>query len=421
MDSDGWGSALQELSAHAAIPPHPNIASIFDVGLTEHSICLISEMHSFNLGDFITAPEHHSEQPEILQHVLCCLCRGMQHLHTHGVIHNDFKPQNVLVTPKTTFVQQNMAEPTAELAKWLLQLPVGLLIQIGDLGQSVPAEPNDRIPLRRERVLEEGLEVGTLWYRAPEILLGSTSYSYPADVWALGCVGAELFMKSALFSGNGAVIVTRKIFQLFGKPSQGVLISLPLFSQLSLRFTSTPWPPTALKQSPPAYSDFIQAALRLDPQERVGITEALGMRFFAPRALDVSIAAAPAAHGPLSVAEGRLDPRLLLWFQADPAWERLAGTASGAFEESKKNKKRTRKQCLEPEGRRRIKRGLASSASSQRRRRSIKSMRKQVLCASFLRRQRCLQPWTRRNLRRRRGSSNSCGHCLGSTTGGWFS
>ena len=237
--SDGWVSALQELSAHAAIPPHPNIASIFDVGLTERWICLISEMHSFNLGKFITAPEHHSEQPEILQHVLCCLCRGMQHLHTHEVMHNDFKPQNVLVTPKTTFVQQNMAEPTAELAKWLLQLPVGLLIQIGDLGSSVPAEPRDRIPLRRERAREEGLEVGTLWYRAPEILLGSTSYSYPADVWALGCVGAELFMKSALFSGNRAVVITHKIFQLFGKPSQGVLISLRLFSELSLAFPST--------------------------------------------------------------------------------------------------------------------------------------------------------------------------------------
>ena len=347
--SDGWVSALQELSAHAAIPPHPTIASLFDVGLTEHWICLVSEIHSFNLGTFITAPEHHSEQPEVLQHVLCCLCRGMQHLHTHGVIHNDFKPQNVLVTPKTTFVQQNMAEPTAELAKWLLQLPVGLLIQICDLGQSVLAEPNDRIPLRRDRVLGEGLEAGTLWYRAPEILLGDTSYSKPADVWALGCVGAELFVKEALFSGNGAVVVTRKIFQLFGKPSQGVLISLPLFSQSSPGFSNRSWPPTALKQSPPAYSDFIRAALRLDPQERVGITEALGMRFFAPRTLDVPIAAAPAAQGPLSFAEGRLDPRLLLWLQADPAWERLAGTASGAFEEAKKNKKRTREQCLQPE------------------------------------------------------------------------
>ena len=73
------------------------------------------------------------------------------------------------------------------------------------------------------------------------------------------------------------------------------------------------------------------------------------MRFFASRALDVPIAAAPAAQGPFSVAEGRLDPRLLLWLQADPARERLAGTASVAFEEAKKNKKRTSNQCLEPE------------------------------------------------------------------------
>ena len=95
-----------------------------------------------------------------------------------------------------------------------------------------------------------------------------------------------------------------------------------------------------MKKSPPAYSDFVRAALRLDPQERVGITDALGMRFFAPRALDVPIAAEPAAQGPLSLAEGRLDPRLLLWLQTDPAWERLAGSASGAFDGCK--------QCLKP-------------------------------------------------------------------------
>ena len=85
------------------------------------------------------------------------------------------------------------------------------------------------------------------------------------------------------------------------------------------------------------------------------------MRLFAPRALDVSFAAAPAAHGPLSVAEGRLDPRLLFWFQADPAWERLAGTASGAFEESRKDQKRTREQSLKPEEAKEKKKGTCSN------------------------------------------------------------
>ena len=328
---DGRDAALLEVAAHAAIPAHPYIASIFDVGVTENYICLISELHTFNLRKFILSPEHHSEEPEILQHVVCCLSRGMEHLHKHKVIHNDFKPDNVLVTPKTTFVQQDMAEPTRELAKWLFQLPLSLVVQIGDLGQSVPSDPKDRVHLRAQRVFEEGVREGTLWYRAPEILLGCTSYSCPADVWALGCVGAELFTKKPLFRAFDDKDATRKIFELLGKPREGGLLLLPLFQHDTPGFCRA-WPPTALKKSPPSFSDFLRAALRLDPQERVGITEALGMQFLAPRELHVPIAAEPAAEGPLSLAEGKLDPRLLLWLQNDPAWERLAGSASGAFD-----------------------------------------------------------------------------------------
>ncbi len=56
-------------------------------------------------------------------------------------------------------------------------------------------------------------EVVTLWYRAPEILLGSLEYSTPIDIWSLGCIFAELVTKNTLFSGNSEIEQLFKIFK----------------------------------------------------------------------------------------------------------------------------------------------------------------------------------------------------------------
>ena len=133
----------------------------------------------------------------MLQHVLRCLCRGLQHLHTHGVINNDVKPQNVLVTPRTTFAQQSMAEPAAELANWLPQLPVGLRIQIGDLGQSLPADPRDRVLLKPDRVKRKACRkepYGTeppRYYSAPRPIRFLRMYGLWA-AWVQRCLASRL-------------------------------------------------------------------------------------------------------------------------------------------------------------------------------------------------------------------------------------
>ena len=63
-------------------------------------------------------------------------------------------------------------------------------------------------------------EVETLWYRAPEILLGQKRYTFSVDMWAVGCIFAELYMKRPLFLGNGYEIEQIfKIFEIMGTPS----------------------------------------------------------------------------------------------------------------------------------------------------------------------------------------------------------
>lgn len=56
-------------------------------------------------------------------------------------------------------------------------------------------------------------EVVTLWYRSPEILLGSVKYSTPVDIWSAGCIFAELVNRNALFMGDSEIDQLFKIFQ----------------------------------------------------------------------------------------------------------------------------------------------------------------------------------------------------------------
>ena len=62
------------------------------------------------------------------------------------------------------------------------------------------------------------MQVVTLWYRAPEVLLG-TSYATPVDIWSCGCILAELFTRKPLFPGKYETDQLARIFSVLGTPS----------------------------------------------------------------------------------------------------------------------------------------------------------------------------------------------------------
>ena len=63
-------------------------------------------------------------------------------------------------------------------------------------------------------------EVVTLWYRAPDVLMGSRNYSTSVDIWSVGCIFAELLNGKPLFQGNSNSDQLRKIFKMMGTPSE---------------------------------------------------------------------------------------------------------------------------------------------------------------------------------------------------------
>lgn len=109
-------------------------------------------------------------------------------------------------------------------------------IKIADFGlartYSVPVRPYSH-------------EVVTLWYRAPEILLGSAEYSTPIDIWAIGCIFAEMITKRPLFEGDSEIDQLYRIFRVLGTPNE---TNWPGVSQLKdYKSTFPNWLPSSME------------------------------------------------------------------------------------------------------------------------------------------------------------------------------
>uniref|UniRef100_A0A6B2LN36 Protein kinase domain-containing protein n=1 Tax=Arcella intermedia TaxID=1963864 RepID=A0A6B2LN36_9EUKA len=125
--------------------------------------------------------------------------------------------------------------------------------------------------------------VATLWYRAPELLLGDTKYTNAVDLWSIGCLHAELLRSKELFPGRSDLHQLCTIFEILGTPTEQ---TWPGYSQLpvcsSMEFTVHP--PQDLRLLFPSASDtefhLLTRFLLFDPKQRITASEALQHPFF---------------------------------------------------------------------------------------------------------------------------------------------
>jgi cyclin-dependent kinase len=146
---------------------HPNIVRLYDVVHTERKLTLVFEYLDQDLKKYLDTYESGLDLP-VLQSFLYQLLHGVAFCHDHRVLHRDLKPQNLLIN----------REGELKLADFGLARAFG-------------------IPVRSYTH-----EVVTLWYRAPDVLMGSRKYSTPVDIWSIGCIFAEMANGRPLFAGS---------------------------------------------------------------------------------------------------------------------------------------------------------------------------------------------------------------------------
>jgi serine/threonine protein kinase len=125
-------------------------------------------------------------------------------------------------------------------------------------------------------------EIVTLWYRAPEVLLGSKHYSTSVDMWSIGCIFAEMASHTPLFPGDSEIDELFRIFRVMGSPTEeswpGVS-SLPDYKPDFPRWPAVPLT-NAVPQLDPDGLDLLNKMLIYDPGKRISAKRALEHPYF---------------------------------------------------------------------------------------------------------------------------------------------
>ncbi|KAF8927896.1 Cyclin-dependent kinase catalytic subunit [Dissophora ornata] len=114
-------------------------------------------------------------------------------------------------------------------------------------------------------------EVVTLWYRAPEILMGSRHYSTAVDIWSVGCIFAEMITKKPLFPGDSEIDELFKIFKVLGTPNEEVWPGVSKLKDWKATFPQ--WSCQPLEPLLPQLSqegiDLLHQMIEYDPAQRI--------------------------------------------------------------------------------------------------------------------------------------------------------
>ncbi|CAE7571136.1 cdk1 [Symbiodinium natans] len=188
---------------------HPNVVRLLDVHVGRYDIQMVFELHPADLRMVLKQSSGRMSIEEVRQYSANIL-DGLCACHTIQLLHRDIKPQNILVSAEG-------------------------ILKIADFGQARISDPQQPLTL----------QVVTLWYRSPELLLGAARYGFEVDCWSAGCVIAEMCTGRPLFPGGSQIDTLLQIFQLLGTPS---CTNWPQGRQLHhFRDTFPKWPGTGLQ------------------------------------------------------------------------------------------------------------------------------------------------------------------------------
>lgn len=179
-------TAIREISLMKELDCE-NIVTLYDVIHTENKLTLVFEFMDKDLKKYMeTQGNQGALDMKIVKSFMFQLLKGIMFCHDNRVLHRDLKPQNLLINSKGQ-------------------------LKLGDFGLArafgIPFNTFSN-------------EVVTLWYRAPDVLLGSRAYTTSIDIWSAGCIFAEMCTGKPLFPGSANDDQLIKIFKLMGTPNE---------------------------------------------------------------------------------------------------------------------------------------------------------------------------------------------------------
>lgn len=239
---------------------HPNVVKLFDIiqahpgGLylvfeyVAHDLKTYMDQHqtSDDIADRVGLP-----QPTV-KNFLRQIIAGVGCCHTYRILHRDLKPHNLLITAD------------------------GQHVKLADFGLArLSAIPNGPYTF----------EVVTLWYRAPELLLGANRYSTSVDVWSIGCIFAEMATGMPLFPGRSDIDQIFKIFQRKGTPTSDIWPAVTRLPHYNAEFPQ--WRERPITEHVPVSAlgsnnavDLLTKLLMYDPDRRIACKTALQHPYF---------------------------------------------------------------------------------------------------------------------------------------------
>eukprot|EP01064_Diplonema_japonicum_P004431 TRINITY_DN1288_c0_g1_i3.p1 TRINITY_DN1288_c0_g1~~TRINITY_DN1288_c0_g1_i3.p1 ORF type:complete len:381 (+),score=100.58 TRINITY_DN1288_c0_g1_i3:36-1178(+) len=247
-------SAMREVSALQELD-HPNVVKLLDIMNQPTRLYLVFEFVDQDLKKYLdsrTTPLPPATRRTFMHQLLS----GMEYCHARRIFHRDLKPQNILISSDCK------------------------QLKIADFGLA----RDFQYPMQTYTQ-----ETVTLWYRAPELLLGALKYTPEIDIWSIGCIFAEMAQNKPLFMGDCEIGALYLIFQFLGTPDPSVWKNVESLPHHNHSFPK--WKPVDISARlpfEPLAVHLFQRMLCYDPQLRITPSQALAHPYFNVRSEPLS-------------------------------------------------------------------------------------------------------------------------------------
>lgn len=235
---------------------HENVSTIKEIMVESQKIIyMIFEYADNDLGGLLLNKQININAAQS-KHIFKQILHGIEYLHDNNILHRDIKGSNILIDNQGS-------------------------LKLTDFGLA------RKIDCNRDAIRDYTNRVITIWYRPPELLLGTTNYGPEVDMWGCGCILVELFNKMAIFQGTNELEQLEAIFKVMGSPSIEQwpnIFDMPWFFMIMPQ-QATKYPNVfeekfrAVLETDNCFK-LAQGLLRYDQEKRLTASEALQSEYF---------------------------------------------------------------------------------------------------------------------------------------------